>query len=273
MGSLTILLVCGMALGEPAPLQADEPKQLLLLGQSPDGHPRATHEYMPGQQIVAHLLKDVPDLKTRIVLADDPWPDGPRLIGESDGVVLFVSEGARWIQADPRRYEALLKLAERGGGLAVLHWGMGSRKAEYVDGFTRLFGGCHGGPDRRYKVIETQLKVAAPKHPIAAGLTDLRLRDEFYYRLKFPPAPAKVNPLLTATIEDRDETVAWTWQRDDGGRSFGFSGLHFHDNWRQETYRRLVAQAALWVLKMPLPEEGVNVDVESALLRLTPKPD
>ena len=61
-------------------------------------------------------------------------------------------------------------------------------------------------------------------------------------------------------IEDREETVAWAWERPEGGRSFGFSGLHFHDNWRLPEYRRLVTQGVLWTLKLPVPAEGVAID-------------
>jgi len=43
--------------------------------------------------------------------------------------------------------------------------------------------------------------------------------------------------------------------------SFGFSGLHFHDNWRKPEYRRLAAQAVLWTLKKPIPPDGLKVEV------------
>ena len=58
------------------------------------------------------------------------------------------------------------------------------------------------------------------------------------------------------------------WQRDDGGRSFGFTGLHVHNNWRLPEYRRLVAQAILWTLKMAIPEGGINVDVPDEIFAL-----
>jgi hypothetical protein len=57
--------------------------------------------------------------------------------------------------------------------------------------------------------------------------------------------------------------VAWAWQRPDGGRSFGFTGLHFHDNWQLSEYRRLVVQGVLWSLKLPIPSSGVDVAIES----------
>jgi hypothetical protein len=50
-------------------------------------------------------------------------------------------------------------------------------------------------------------------------------------------------------------------QRPGGGRAFGFSGLHFHANWRRAEYRRLVTQGVLWTLGVAVPKGGVEVEV------------
>ena len=50
-------------------------------------------------------------------------------------------------------------------------------------------------------------------------------------------------------------------ERSDGGRSFGFSGLHFHENWQLPEYRRLVTQGVLWTLDLPIPIGGVDVNL------------
>jgi type 1 glutamine amidotransferase len=258
-----ILLVVG------ASVFADEPKKLLLLGQKPDGHPPGTHEYMAGQRLLTKLLANVNGIETRVVQADDPWPDGPRLLDDADGVVLFASEGAKWVGADAQRLRAFERLAERGGGLVVLHWGMGTREAGPIDRFVKLFGGCHGGPDRKFKVIDdAEVRVSNRDHPITRGIGDLRVRDEFYYRLKFVQPTGTIRSVLQVPIEGELETIAWSWDRPDGGRSFGFSGLHFHENWKREEYRRVVVQAALWTMKLPIPEKGIRVGVSAADLEL-----
>jgi type 1 glutamine amidotransferase len=133
---------------------------------------------------------------------------------------------------------------------------MGCKDAEHIEDFVNLFGGCHGGPDRKYQVIETELTPAKEK-PITTGLSPFRIKDEFYYKLKLAKS---VKPMLTAKIDGENETVAWSFERPDGGRSFGFSGLHFHANWKQPEYRRLVGQGVLWTLKMAVPEKGLPVD-------------
>ena len=45
--------------------------------------------------------------------------------------------------------------------------------AEVIDPALKLFGGCHGGPDRKYQVLETGVHVADPRHPVTAGIKEM----------------------------------------------------------------------------------------------------
>src|SRR5262249_9087535 len=207
---LAVLSVfASMALAAPS---VAAPKRLLLVGQGPDGHPEQTHEYLAGLKVLEKCLKPVADLEVTAVRANEPWKEGPELLERADGVVLFLSEGAKWMQADPKRREALERMMKRGGGLVVLHCAMGTKDAKPIDACLELLGGCHGGPDRKYAVVATGARLLDPKHPIAAGVKDFRVKDEFYYRLKFTKADG-LTPLLAVKIEDHDETVAWAWER------------------------------------------------------------
>ena len=241
---------------------ADEPQRLLLLAQGPDGHPPGTHEYVPGLEVLAECLQAVDGLEVAIVRADEPWSEGPALLAKSNGAVVFVSEGAKWLSDDSARLAAFRELASRSGGLTVLHWGMGTRSADNIAAFVELFGACHGGPNRKYQVVDAELSVASPSHEITRGLENLNVHDEFYYRLKLPTESNHVVPIMRARIEGRPEMVAWAYERPAGGRSFGFSGLHFHDNWRHEMYRRLVVQGVLWTLGRSIPAEGASVEID-----------
>ena len=263
---IRLLTLCACLLVSSA--AAEEKRRLLLLGQGPDGHKPTTHEYRAGVRVLMRCLASVPNLSIKTDSADGEWSRGPELLKNADGVVMFLSDGAKWLQQDPRRQEAFARLAQRGGGLAVLHWGMGTREAKNIAGFVRLFGACHGGPDRKFKVVETTLVTATPRHPALTGVADVKVRDEFYYRLKRVKSATPLTPLLTARIDKRQEMVAWAWKRPDGGRSFGFSGLHFHKHWEREEYRRLVAQAILWTLKLPIPAGGISVKVSAKDLTL-----
>jgi type 1 glutamine amidotransferase len=259
--ALILLILFASAVG------AQPPKRLLLLAQGPDGHMPTTHEYVPGLTILKKCLAPVKGLDIQLVRADEPWATGPELIGRADGVVLFLCEGGKWMNAEPKRLGALKALAARGGGIVGLHWGIGAKDVKNVDSCLQLLGGCHGGPDRKYKIVETKFEVAESKHPIVHKIQSFTVKEEFYYQLKLAKN-GKLSPLVRAAIDGKDETVAWAWERPDAGRSFGFTGLHFHDNWGHESYRRMVAQGVLWTLKLPIPEGGLPVAVTDEDLRL-----
>lgn len=241
------------------------PRRLLIVGQGSDGHPPTTHEFMAGATLLAELLKPYKDVQATVVKADEPWTNGPKLIDQADGIVMWVTQGAQWMQMEPRRHAALKRLAARGGAIAALHWSVGAKDAKYIQGQLDLLGATRGGPQRKYLVLATELKGAAPEHPILSGIGDIKVYDEIYYALDRVPG---IQPLFTAKIDGKDEMAAWSWERADGGRSFGFVGLHFHANWQLPAYRRFVVQGVLWSLKLPFPAGGVNVDIDSKKLEL-----
>ena len=265
-----LLFLSGCAISEDG-----KHTRVLLVSQGPDGHPPGTHEYAGGQKLLAQALAHVPNLEVSTSFADSEWREGPDLLAKCDGVVLFLSEGGKWMNADPRRKEALLRLAERGGGITGLHWAIGTKDAENIDIVLKLLGACHGGPDRKYKVFAANVAIAAKDHPATAGLKDFRVFEEFYYQLKRDPKVTGFTPLLTVNVPDEREpqTVSWTWERPGGGRSFGFSGGHFLDNWRRSEYQRLFSQGILWTLHLQPPEKDFpsSLAAEEPLFRLTGK--
>jgi type 1 glutamine amidotransferase len=253
------------ALTFPAMAADTAPKHLLIVGQGPDGHPLTTHEFMPGAKVLAELLKPFPEIQTTVVDASEPWPDGPKLIDAADGIVMLVSQGAQWMQIDEARYAALKRLAARGGAIVALHWSVGAKEDRYIQGQLDLLGATRGGNVRPYKKLAVDLKRADPQHPILSGISDFKAYDEFYYALVTAPG---IHPLLTENIDGKDEMSSWAWDRPDGGRAFGFVALHFHSNWQLPEYRRLIVQGVLWSLKLPIPDGGVNVDIDSKKLEL-----
>jgi type 1 glutamine amidotransferase len=67
--------------------------------------------------------------------------------------------------------------------------------------------------------------------------------------------------------------VAWAAERENGGRGFGFTGGHFHRNWADDNFRRLVLNALVWVAHGEVPTGGVNSQVsqDEMLANLDPK--
>ncbi|MFV1968573.1 MAG: ThuA domain-containing protein [Pirellulaceae bacterium] len=253
--SLSILMV-SLCLSN---VWADQPKNVLLLGQKRD-HPPGSHEYVPGLHLLAKALAGYPGMKLTVVAADEPWKEGPERLDKADAVVLYLGQGGRWAENDPAREAALAELAARGAGIVALHWAIGSKDARFVPGHRARIGAVHGGPDRKYIFTEKPYRVEVLPHAITTGIDDFELQDEYYYRLK-RSEQGTVTPLLLVPIEGSAEMVAWAFERPDGGRSFGFSGMHFHDSWKQLECRRMIAQGLLWTLKMPIPSEGLPVDV------------
>jgi hypothetical protein len=252
---------------------AAEPKRLLLIGQGPDGHPPGTHEFVAGIAIIDALLKPYAEkIRTTISKADEPWTEGPGLIDQADGVVVMVTQGARWMQTDPKRLAALRRLSERSGAIVALHWSIGAKDPRFIPGQLELLGGTRGGPQRKYIILENDIRLVERSHPILRGLSDFRIKDEFYYRLNLVDTAAGFHPLLSTNIDGQDETIGWAWERPDGGKSFGYVGLHFHANWERVEYRRLVTQGILWALNQPIPQAGVEANVAPEVLKLPNPP-
>jgi len=57
------------------------------------------------------------------------------------------------------------------------------------------------------------------------------------------------------------EHVMWLTERADGGRGFGFTGGHYHRNWGDENFRKIMLNALLWIAKAEVPANGVDCKV------------
>ena len=56
----------------------------------------------------------------------------------------------------------------------------------------------------------------------------------------------------------RPESMMWVREREDGGRGFGFTGGHFHRNWVNPDFRKVVLNGLLWIAKVEVPEGGAE---------------
>jgi len=85
------------------------------------------------------------------------------------------------------------------------------------------------------------------------------------------------NPTVMAAVEAGEpQHVAWAYERPNGGRGFGFTGGHFHQNWQQDDFRKLVLNALAWTAKAEVPADGVKSrpvsDIDLELNQDYPKP-
>ena len=63
---------------------------------------------------------------------------------------------------------------------------------------------------------------------------------------------------------EKPQILAWVYERPGGGRGFGFSGGHFHRNWANGDYRKLVINAVVWLAKIDVPADGVDSVITEA---------
>jgi hypothetical protein len=83
--------------------------------------------------------------------------------------------------------------------------------------------------------------------------------------LKRNDGPHENNPHVRAAVLERKEPqhVMWVYDRPDGGRGFGFTGGHSHKFWGNEDFRKVLLNATLWIAKVEVPENGVQLPVST----------
>jgi hypothetical protein len=168
-------------------------------------------------------------------------------------------------------------LADAGTGFIVLHQGIdcpADKAATFKDWFGAVFQGdigCRGHWDVKFDAI--------PTHAINRGMKPFALPgDGWLYNLHF--ADKNVTHILACPMPDssrktedaiahagRAETVAWSYERTNGGRSFGFTGCDLHANWGDANQRLLVLNGILWAAKLDVPANGLASDVTPEALK------
>jgi hypothetical protein len=270
---------------------ADEPKTLLLIAGKPS-HPPRMHEFNAGVQLLAKCLRDVPGIKTEVVL--NGWPKDERLLDAADAVVFYMDGGGKHevVQEKGRRLELVERLAKKGVGIGCMHYGVEVVPDQAGEEFRRWIGGHYEHMFSCNPIWEPRF-AAFLDHPIARGVKPFSIKDEWYFNMRFlggipgnKPAEiegAKFTPILVAAPSEevrggpyvypkgpyphiqadkgRAEAMLWAVERPDGGRGFGFTGGHFHDNWANADFRKTVLNALVWVAKAEVPQGGVESTV------------
>jgi type 1 glutamine amidotransferase len=82
-----------------------------------------------------------------------------------------------------------------------------------------------------------------------------------------PDGPHSGNSAVREAVKRGEpQHVAWAAERANGGRGFGFTGGHFHKNWGDDQFRKVVLNAILWVAKVEVPKGGVKSQVTEEML-------
>ncbi len=242
---------------EQIPAAGSTAARIVLIAGTPSNKP-GQHEYFAGCALLSEWLSQVPGVAP--ILVADGWPKNEAVLEGAAAVLLFMDGGTKLPFLTPDRWEKMQALAAAGTGLAILHQGIDC-PADRAQAFQAWFGaafqpdiGCRGHWDVHFDTI--------PTHPVTQGMKPFPLlKDGWLYNLHF--APTGVTPLLACTMPDssrkttdakshagREETVAWAYQRPNGGRSFGFTGGDLHANWADANQRLLVLNGLLWTAKL-----------------------
>ena len=265
-------------------------KQILLIAGKPS-HPAGEHEHNAGVRLLTKWLNTVSGIRATAIY-NGVWPPAADF-EKADAIFWFADGGERHVAFEEGHPAAITKAAARGAGLMFMHY---ATEPPAERGHEEMLDWAGGYFEINYTInpIWEASFTTLPKHPIMRGVAPFRLRDEWYYNIRFrenrkgvtgllvtiPPAgtigPDGIrsgNPDVRTKI-GQPQTMSWAFVRPGGGRSVGFTGGHYHANLGDANFRKILLNALLWVAKAKVPENGVVVAVTPAELQenLDPKP-
>ncbi|TVP76478.1 MAG: hypothetical protein EA353_12025 [Puniceicoccaceae bacterium] len=277
-GVLLLLLAAGAALFVLAPSDAGSPETeaapSILFLAGPPSHAADEHLFEEGSQLLADAL-EASGFRATVSVG---WPEDASLVENAIALVLF-SDGLGDHVAKGQT-AALRRHVEAGGGLCVLHFSLEPDGPDMAALFEEVLGG--------YFVVDYSVnpiwKLEEPllgDHPVTSGVRMEPVVDEWYYHLQLsdavipvlqghpPPdslgddGPRSGNPYVRRALADGvPQTLGWVHTTDSGARTFGFTGGHYHVNWNDDGFRRLVLNAIVWTAQKPLPEDGIDSSIE-----------
>jgi hypothetical protein len=246
----------------PAAGAADTAKVVLVAGRP--SHGPGDHEFNAGCKLLAKCLSQVPGVEPVVVTGG--WPKDESVFDGARTLVFFMDGGGGHPMIQGDHLETLQKLMDKGVGLVCLHYAVEVPKGKPGDKFLDWIGGYYesGFSTNPHWTAEIE---GLPQHTITRGVAPFAVKDEWYFNIRFRPNMKGVVPLLVAKPDDktregvsasprgpykhiveargRGEVLAWAVERPDGGRGFGFTGAHTHNNWGDPNFRKLVLNAFL----------------------------
>lgn len=256
-----------------------EAKKKIVFVAGKPSHGPGQHEHRAGCMLLADQLNKS-GLPVDAVVTDMGWPQDNAIFDGASAVVIYADGGGG--HPAIKQLDELRKLAKKGVGIGCIHYAVEIPNGVPGDTFVDLIGGY----------FETDYSVnphwtgsfKMPKHPITQGIQDFSMLDEWYYHMRFRKDMEGVTPILTdlpgpETLSRRDgphegnpevraavlerkepQHVMWAYDRPaefGKGRSFGFTGGHFHKNWQNDNHRCIVLNAIVWISGLEVPLTGV----------------
>ena len=259
---------------------ADGRKKLVLVAGRAS-HGPGEHEFRAGVKLLEKCL-DASGEKVVTAAYFEGWPTDPTAFDNADGIFFFADGGGGHPVLQSNRLAMVDALAKRGVGIACLHYAVEVPKEKGGPEFLQWMGGYfepHWSVNPHWRLAKTEL---AGDHPITRGVKPFETQDEWYYHMRFKEPQSKVVSILSAVPPDdtrerpdgphsnnptvragkgNREVLAWAYERPEGGRGFGCTGAHFHRNWENDDFRRLMLNALVWTTGLDVPADGVKSGV------------
>lgn len=283
------LAVWGISIVSCLVVGAAETKIVLLAG--PPSHGPGDHEHRAGCLLLQGCLNQVPGVHAEVY--SNGWPPSVASFAGAAAVVVYSDggDGHPFLRGD--RLKTIGALMSKGVGLGCLHYAVevpkergGSQFLEWIGGYFETYWSVNPTWEADFRQL--------PAHPITRGVEPFRIYDEWYYHMRFRDNLQGVTPILTVIPPDAThrggddphggnrfvrerigmpEHLMWACERTDGGRGFGFTGGHFHKNWGNPNFRKVVLNAILWIAKVEVPPHGASCEVSAEDLKknLDPK--
>ncbi|MBM3734288.1 MAG: ThuA domain-containing protein [Acidobacteria bacterium] len=258
----------------------------------PPSHGPLAHEHNAGVLIFEKWLNRVPGIQARAHL--NGWPADPAIIEAADAVFVFCDGSEKHLMFQPGREELVSKAVKRGMGLVLYHYAV---EPPAQRGHQEMLNWTGGFFELRYSVnpVWEASFERLPHHPVTRGVQPFRIRDEWYFNMRFRDGMAGITPILTAVppaaLSERPDglrsgnadvraksgqphTVMWAFERPGGGRGVGFTGGHMHLNLGDPNFRKVVLNAIVWAAGGEVPAGGVPSEVskDDLMANLDPKP-
>jgi len=253
---------------------ADKAKKIVLVAGRPS-HGYGAHDFHAGVILLQKRLNAVPGIVATCYF--NGWPKDPTAFDNADAVVLYMDGGGG--HPVNAKLADVQKLMRRGVGLMCMHYAVEVPAGPPGEHFKDWIGGYYetGWSVNPHWTAEAELESS---HPIARGVKPFSVRDEWYFNMRFRDDPSGIKHILRAKPDDQArgggstyprgpkkhivdakgqiETLMWAVERPDGGRGVGFTGGHFHKNWQDDDYRKLVLNAIAWTAGADVPETGIE---------------
>jgi type 1 glutamine amidotransferase len=242
---------------------AAQPAKIVLLAGIPS-HGPGEHEFNAGITLLEKMLRQNDGVKTVVVRGG--WPDDEHVFQGASALVFYMDGGPKHPVVQGDHLAAIGKLMAAGVGLVCLHYAVEVPAENGGKEFLDWLGGYYETGYSHNPVNDVKLTQASPDHPISRGWKSFETRDEWYYSIRFKPNDNSVTPILTAMLPPSNPTlqiVAWAKERADGGRGFACTGAHYHRNWGDADFRRMIVNGIFWTAKIKIPKNGARVELTS----------